>query len=150
LDIGTSSVRASLYDQQANPLPRASVKVTTSFRSTPEGGFEIDPDDGFSKVVSAIDSLLEKTNKLKAEIEYVAPCAFWHSLVGVDAQGRAATAVIPWTDTRSAAQAAALRRRVDEAALHARTGCRIHPTYWPARFCWFAERDRKTFRRVRR
>jgi hypothetical protein len=49
LDIGTSSVRASLYDQQANPLPRASVKVTTSFAQHREGGFEIDPDDGFSK-----------------------------------------------------------------------------------------------------
>src|SRR5688500_10843311 len=76
--------------------------------------------------------------------------ASWHSLVGVDATGRPVTSVLPWSDTRSARQVQSLRERLDERAIHARTGCRLHQTYWPARLRWFAEQDARTFRRVRR
>jgi gluconokinase len=87
---------------------------------------------------------------MRSRVDAVAIAAFWHSLVGVDARGRSITAAIPWSDTRSVQQVEALRARLDERAIHARTGCRIHTTYWPARLRWFAERDPKIFRRVRR
>lgn len=148
MDIGTSSVRASLYDHQANPLPQASVKIPTLFHSTPDGGFEIDADDGLSKVISAIDAVLEKTVKLKADIEFVAPCAFWHSLVGVNARGRPTTKVLGWADTRSRAQTAVLRKRFDEKQIHNRTGARFHSSYWPAKLFWFRKERPDVFEKT--
>jgi gluconokinase len=58
--------------------------------------------------------------------------------------------VIPWSDTRSAREVQSLRGRLDERAIHARTGCRLHSTYWPPRLRWFADREARVFRRVRR
>jgi len=121
-----------------------------AFHSTPEGGFEIDADDAFSKVVSAIDTLLEKTNKLKAEIDLVASSAFWHSFVGVNAKGSPTTKVLGWADTRSRAETAVLRKRFDEVQTHNRTGARFHSSYWPAKLLWFRKEQAEVFEKTAR
>ena len=131
-------------------MPRASVKVPNSFTSTTDGGFENDANEGFSKVVSAIDILLEKTNKLKAEIELVASSAFWHSLVGVNAKGSPTTKVLGWADTRSRAETAVLRKRFDEVQTHNRTGARFHSSYWPAKLLWFRKEQAEVFEKTAR
>ncbi len=145
LDIGTSSVRASLYDQNANPLPRASVKVPTGFISTIDGGSEFDAEKGFAKVVLAIDTVLERTGRRKADIECVASCAFWHSLLGVDAKGKPTTKVLGWADTRSREQTSVLRKSFDESQIHNRTGARFHSSYWPAKLLWFRKEHPDVF-----
>jgi gluconokinase len=58
--------------------------------------------------------------------------------------------VLGWRDTRSAAAAAWLTRRLDELAVQARTGCHLHTSYWPAKLAWLAEAEPETFRRARR
>ncbi len=136
LDIGSSSVRAAVYDADANPIPRASVKIERSFRVTPDGGFEIGTTLAVDQVVSAIDQILEKTNELKGEIAYVASCSFWHSLVGVDAKGNHTPLVLGWADTRSRAFTEVLRKRFDETQIHNRTGARFHSSFWPAKLMW--------------
>ncbi|MBK6751149.1 MAG: gluconokinase [Pyrinomonadaceae bacterium] len=136
LDIGTSSVRAAIYDSDANPIPRASVKIERSFSVTPDGGFEIDTGLAIDQVVATIDQVLEKTNKLKGEIAYVASCSFWHSLVGVDARGDHTPVVLGWADTRGRAFTSVLRKRFDETAIHNRTGARFHSSFWPAKLMW--------------
>ena len=91
LDIGTSSVRAALYDGNAELAPRTSAKIKYSFATTADGGFEIDADVLLGHVVAAIDSALKKSTRISAEIDYIAPCAFWHSLMGVDDRGKPTT-----------------------------------------------------------
>src|SRR5581483_4700833 len=51
---------------------------------------------------------------------------------------RPLTPVITWADTRSAPDALALRRRLDQRALHARTGAPLHPAFFPAKLRWLA------------
>jgi gluconokinase len=43
-----------------------------------------------------------------------------------------------WADSRSAHDAGVLRGALDEEALHARTGCHLHASYWPAKLRWLA------------
>jgi gluconokinase len=148
LDIGTSSIRASLFDENAAALPRANVKIPTSFISTANGGFEIDAKEAFAKVVAAIDAILDKTRNLRGEIEYVAPCAFWHSLVGINAKGRPTTSVLGWADTRSRDYTAVLRKRFDEVEIHNRTGARFHSSYWPAKLLWFRREHPQLFEKT--
>jgi gluconokinase len=52
---------------------------------------------------------------------------FWHSLVAVDEHDRPLTPVLTWRD-----RAAALPPLEPE-AYHRRTGCFLHPAYWPAK-----------------
>ena len=146
IDIGTSSIRATIYGAALRPV-RAGAQVRYRWHTGSDGSVEAVPAALERAVAQAIDTAVAG---VRGPIDAVAIAAFWHSLLGVDAHGRALTAVLPWSDTRSAAQAMSLRERIDERAVHARTGCRIHPTYWPAKLTWFADRDRKTFRRVHR
>lgn len=145
LDIGTSSVRASIYD--ARLRQRQSVQIRYRWRESAGGVVELDPDRLVRLVAQAVDRVLESHRR---PIDAVATAAFWHSLLGIDGSGRALTPLIPWSDLRAAEEADRLRRRWRERSVHARTGCRLHPSYWPAKLAWFERHDPGTFGRVRR
>jgi gluconokinase len=136
LDIGSSSVRASLYDSKANAIRGAFAKVERTFTITSDGGAEIDAEKALSHVVASIDQLLEKTSKIKGEITYVASCSFLHSLIGVDAKGKPTTKVFGWADTRSHEYSSVLKKRFDERVVHNRTGAHLHSSFWPAKLLW--------------
>lgn len=146
IDIGTSSIRAAIYGQGLQPV-RQATQVRYRWRVGSDGSVEAAPATIERAVGQAIDGALDG---VATRVDAVAMAAFWHSLIGVDAKGRPVTSVIPWSDTRSARQVEALRQRLDERAIHTRTGCRLHQTYWPARLRWFAEHEARTFRRARR
>src|SRR6266508_5844108 len=76
------------------------------------------------------------------------PISFWHSLVGVGADGRPTTRVLTWADTRARNAAATLRREVDPVATHARTGCVLHASYLPAKLRWLREHDADAYART--
>jgi gluconokinase len=84
------------------------------------------------------------------DYDAVGVSCFGHSLVALDERGRPLTPILGWRDTRSADAAAWLARRLDTDAVHARTGCHIHTSYWPAKLAWLAQEDPETFRSARR
>ena len=132
LDVGTSGVRAALFDERGNEIARTH---TTNVREGSLGDFaELDADEIVSEVVSTVDVLMAKLPN--ASPKYVAISTFWHSLIGVDAEGNATTPLFTWADTRAAHFARLLRQQFNERELHSRTGCRFHPSYWPAKLLW--------------
>ncbi|MBD0324787.1 MAG: gluconokinase [Pyrinomonadaceae bacterium] len=139
LDISTSSVRAALYDEAGREVPNAEAHLVRELHTTADGGAELDAQEAVEQVVSTIDALLSRDEARRARIELVAVSCFWHSLVGVDTEGRAVTPVLGWADMRAGAWAEELRQQLDERAVHARTGCRFHPSYWPAKLRWLQE-----------
>jgi gluconokinase len=134
LDVGTSSARASLYDLRARALPNRAAHIAYSPRVTPEGGAEFDPNWLLDQVCSAIDAALQ-TNTT-TPIAAVAISTFWHSLLGLAGDGRPLTPLYLWLDARSRAEAARLRQELHEQQVHARTGCVLHWSYWPAKLRW--------------
>ena len=143
LDIGTSSVRAALFDRRGLEVAGTQARVARSFRTTRDGGAEADAAELFEQVVKVIDDALVAGRNLP--VSAVAISCFWHSLVGVAADGRALTAIFGWADTRAAGQAEELRRRLDEREIHARTGCRFHAGYWPAKLLWLRQQQPDLF-----
>jgi gluconokinase len=148
LDIGTSSVRAALYDGNAEVVPRTSTKIEYQFVTTADGGFEIDADVLLGHVVAAIDAVVKKASRLKGEIECVASCAFWHSLMGVDDKGKPTTPVLGWADTRSREHTSVLRERFDENEIHNRTGAHFHSSFWPSKLLWLQSKFPNIFIRT--
>ena len=132
VDVGTSGVRAALFDELGNQIEHA-LAVT---RREPGDFIELDPDALVDEVVSTVDELLARPVAAGMEIEASAISTFWHSLVGVDGEGKATTALLTWADTRAWKAAKELRAEFDEREIHARTGCRFHPSYWPAKLRW--------------
>jgi gluconokinase len=148
LDIGTSSVRAALYDTQGNVLPATMVKNERTLTATEDGGAEIDALEAFAQIEKAIDDVLKKSAKVKGEISHVAASSFWHSLVGVDGRGKPTTKVFGWADTRSAKYVANLRKKFDETEVHNRTGARFHSSFWTAKLFWLRKDYAKIFERT--
>ena len=145
IDIGTSSLRAALYDFEGNVIPETLVKNERVLAATDDGGAEIDAEEAFQQVVSIIDDVLEKSKNVSGKIEYVAACAFWHSLVGVDGRGEPTTKVFGWADTRSREFVKVLRAEFDEDETHKRTGARFHSSYWTAKLLWLRAEFPETF-----
>jgi gluconokinase len=145
IDVGTSSVRAALYDLEGDLLPRSLVANERSLRSTDAGGSEIDADEAVAQVVSVVDDLVKKSIAAKADIVAVASCAFWHSLVGVDTNGRPTTNVLSWADNRSREHVETLRKKLDENIVHNGTGARFHSSFWPAKLLWLRSAEPAVF-----
>jgi gluconokinase len=133
LDIGTSSVRAAIYDSAGNVLPETVVKNSRTVNFTADGGAELIAEDAFAEVVKAVDDVLLKTSD---NVSAVAISTFWHSLVGVDSSGNATTPIYTWAETRPAKYVQKLRDDLVEKAVHNRTGCRFHSSYWTAKLLW--------------
>lgn len=150
LDIGTSSTRAVLYDAATgDALPGATEAVPHEPDATADGGSTLDPDAVVREAVDCARAALAKGD-VTGGVAAVAVCTFWHSIVGVDRDGRALTPILLWSDRRSAPQVQALAEAMDAAAYTQRTGCRLHTSYVPARLRWLAETDPATFRQCAR
>ena len=151
LDMGTSSVRAMLFDAHGRAMPDAEVQLPYAQRKTGDGGVEADADTLLELTISCLTQLLVKADKdTCGRLAGVGISCFWHSLVGVDEGGKALTPVYSWADTRSQAQAEALKSEMDEVEYHARTGCVLHTSYWPAKLRWLRETQPEAFGKVQR
>ncbi len=144
IDVGTSGVRAALFDERGSEVPGAQVR---NRRSAAVSDFaELDPDHLVDEVVKTVDELLTYHFHSAAQIDFIAISAFWHSLIGIDAAGHPTTPVLTWADTRAAKFANQLRNDFNESEIHARTGCRFHPSYWPAKLLWLRTEQTDRFR----
>ncbi|MDE3181671.1 MAG: carbohydrate kinase, partial [Acidobacteriota bacterium] len=76
-------------------------------------------------------------------------CTFWHNVLGVGGDVTPVTPVLHPFDTRAAAAAAELGRRVDGAAQHSRTGCVLHASYLPAKLLWLSTANPQAFNSAR-
>ncbi len=149
LDIGTSSMRAMLFDARANAMDGVEAQTKYEMHTTPDGGVEADADEMFDRAVRAIDEVLARAGKHARQIAAVASDSLASTVLGVDAEGRAVTPIYTWADTRGATQVEELRARFDERAIHQRVGTLFHTSYLPARFLWLARERAEIFRRAR-
>ena len=138
LDIGTSSARALLYDTHGNALPDMQTQMTYQLTTSHEGEASVDADFLVELVAHTIDEVLQKAGALATRIAAVATSTFWHTLLPLDAAGRPLFPLITWEDTRPQRASVELRARLDESAIHRRTGARLHTSYWPAKISWLA------------
>lgn len=152
LDIGTSGVRAALFDERGREIEGASVRVDHwgRWRRGATDFAVFDAETLLEQVAQTLDALFARVYESTTRIELIAISCFWHSLVGVDETGRATTPVFGWADSRAAAAAYQLRSEFDEAKIHSRTGCRLHPSYWPAKLRRLRNEEPETFLATRR
>ena len=148
VDVGSSSVRAELYDASGTREEGTETKLDYALEYTPEGGVAVDADELLDLIVRAIDGTLQRAGE--ASISGVAASTFWHSVIGLDRDGRPTTPVLYWADRRAAGAARELRGGFDEAAVHRRTGCVLHSSYWPAKLLWLSRERTGDFERTER
>lgn len=150
IDIGTSSVRACIYDGNGRPVGGTSFSETYAVTIGPGGLAEMDPDDLLQRVVRCIQRSAANAPRRVRRISAVATSTFWHSILGVGADGRAVTPIYMWMDTRSQREAEEIGDVFGREALHRATGCMVHPSYVPAKLLWVRRNQPSVFRTCRR
>jgi len=150
LDVGSSSARTLLFDFNGRQIDNFGSQVQYRAHTTLDGGWEIEPATLVSIVTQAISAICDQMREKSVRPAAVAVDTFWHSLVGVNAAGTPATAILHPFDTRSAVQAKKLAERIDSRAQHARTGCVLHPSYPPAKLLWLSETQPDAFQATER
>jgi gluconokinase len=148
IDMGTSSVRALLFDGQGREVEAAGGRREVSYHQTADGTAEADPEELFGLLGECVDDALAGAGERRGPIEAVAFSSFLHGMLGVSAEGRPLTPAYSWADTRSAPEAEELSGVLDSEEVRQRTGCPLHPSYYAPKLRWLARTDPETFRQV--
>lgn len=149
LDLGSSSLRAIIYDRLGREVEGTEGRTPSRWRETPDGGVEADPDALVEGTFAAIDQALAGAGRASAEIRAVGISTFWHNIMAVDRDGRPLTPLYSWADERSAGAAEYLRGRLDEEAVRRRTGVVFHPSYPASRLLWLRDAVPDAYRSAR-
>lgn len=147
LDIGSSSIRAMLFDFDAQPILGAVASREHFFDHSAPGASESDARTLRGLVETCIDDLL--MHPRASRIAVVAAASMADTLVGLDERGTPVTPVYTYADTRASETLPELRAKLDAEALHQRTGCVLHPAHKPARLYWLRQTQPDLFAQVK-
>jgi gluconokinase len=147
IDIGTSSTRTALFDLHARRLVDTTAQKPYQLKLTPDGGAVLPPDVVRDATLACLRSTMRNRG---GHVIAVGASCFWHGLLGADESGRALTPIYTWADSRCRTDAAKLRRKFSEHAVHARTGCMLRASFWPAKLVWLRRTRPRLFKRVKR
>ncbi len=155
LDIGTSSVRAIVFDSHGNIVaaPDGSAvdaQIKYAQHTTADGGVEVDADALLLMTVNCLANATIKLGDARTRLAAVGISCFWHSLVGVRADNRALTPLYSWADTRSSDRVPRLKHLFDPLSYHQTTGAELHPCFWPAKLLWLRQNQPDLFRATTR
>jgi gluconokinase len=136
VDIGSSSVKAGLFDSQARSVPGIESTIPHAQTVASDGTSEEDADLIRIAVEQAIDSVVQKTTGLAGDIVGVGFDCMASTVLGVDSNGDAITPVYTYADTRSAQDVDRLRSELNVPIIYDRTGVMQHTSYLPGRIRW--------------
>ncbi len=136
LDLGTSSVRALLFDQAGRAVPGVLARRPSALQVADDGRAELDPDAVVATIGDCLDELAGR-GALDGVTDVAVSCA-WHSVIAADRDGHPLTGALTWADTRAAGMVGEVRGQADTERLHAATGALPHTTYWTVKLPWLA------------
>ncbi len=101
IDIGTSSVKAILFDPDTVGVAAAAQREYPIHKPTPECA-EQNPDDWWNATVEVVNRAVEQAGR--RDVIAIGLCGQMHGTVMLDAQNRSIHPAIIWADQRSAAE----------------------------------------------
>lgn len=138
IDVGTSSVRALLYDASCRIIEPETYfgRTQVALQTDATGMAVFEPLAVPKAVVDVVDSILAKLQGIVDSIDAVAIDTFVSSMIGLGKNFAPLTPLYTYADTRCAKDAQYLRDNYDLSDIHDRNGCMIHSSYLPARLRW--------------
>ena len=150
IDIGTSAVKAGIFDRNARPVAETGVTIPRQQRVEADGTSEEPADAILLATEQALDGVLAAAGRLGLEVAAVAADSMAGTMLGIGDAGLPVTPVYTYADTRSAPDVQELLSDLDVPGIYQRTGCPQHTAYGPARVLWLRRTDPVSASRVRR
>ena len=137
VDVGTTSTKAVLYDQQANVLQ--DFKQGYSLYRDANGMAEQNPDTLVEAVQSVIKQAAQAADLDQGKLLAVSFSSANQSLILLDDKHQPLTRALTWADTRARAVADQLKRTPAGKQLYASTGTPIHPMSPLTKLLWLKQ-----------
>ena len=147
IDVGTSGARATAFDLDGTRL--AEVRRSYPTTSSAPGWAEQDPRDWRTASLAALAGLVRRLGP-RPQVSAIGLTGQCPSVCLVDAKGAAVSSGLIYRDNRATAEAAAIRQRFGEAAIHARTGHLPAAFHIAPKLLWLQEHEPAAFRRAAR
>jgi gluconokinase len=144
LDVGSSSVRALLFDSGGRPMEGYTARLPYEVRTAADGAAEIDPEALVNLAIDCLDEMHRQVQNAGFRVAAVASSVFWHSLCGVDQNNAPTTPLYHLLDTRSSEEVKNVPDR------RTQTGCAPHSSYWPAKLIWLQRTKPDAFQQTAR
>jgi gluconokinase len=148
LDIGTTGCRAVAYDLEGHLVVSAAEDYPLL---TPQAAWaEQDPEVIYQAAMRVTHSAAQQADALGVPICGLSLSSVMHSLMPVDADGRALANMLIWADSRSQKYAEQLGAHFGAEDLYQRSACPLHPMYPLAKVLWFRHERPELFARAAR
>ncbi len=141
IDIGTTSTKSVAFGTNGEPL--GSCNVGYPLVHEQPGWAEQDPEAIFRAVLQSVRGALADGGLRGDQVSGIGISTAMHSLIAMDAGGRALTPSITWADGRSEEQARRIRET--HGSIYLRTGTPIHPMSPLTKLAWLREQRPDVF-----
>lgn len=142
VDIGTTSTKVLCVLSTGTVLAQHQVFYPTHY---PKPGYaEQDATEILNAVIVSLQAVATQINI--HDVKAICFSSAMHSLVTVDASGKALTPLIIWADTRSTAQAKEIKKSALALQLQHQTGTPVHPMSPLCKLIWLRESGTDVFK----
>ncbi|MGM7724508.1 gluconokinase [Metabacillus sp. Hm71] len=138
LDLGTTSVKAVVFQLNGKVISEADIPITTYYPK--RGWVEQNPAEIEQKAVQAVRDALEQANIQKSEALAIGFSSAMHSLICVDENGEPLSQALIWSDGRSSEQAEKLKD-TNGIEIYSKTGLPNHPMSPLSKLLWMKETE---------
>ena len=145
LDIGTTSVKAGVFDATGRQLAADGCEYRLSHPAPDRE--EIAALTWWSSAVTAVRGALARSGADPAAVAAIAVSSQGETVVAVDSHGQPLGPAIVWLDNRATEEARVLQERFGDALVYERTGVpAVNPTWTAAKLLWWRANEPALFR----
>ncbi len=150
IDLGSSSARALLFDDEARLIAGSIRSRRYDFHTDTAGRASAGPAQIRAHIETCLDEVLQHPAARK--IRAVGMASFAGNWLGLDETGEACTPVFTYADTLSRDEIPQLLRKLggDADSYHQAVGCMLHTAYLPAQFAHLLRSNPATEARIKR
>lgn len=135
IDIGTSSMRGILFDEQGEKLAFHQVKYQPEKFS--DGRIEQNPEDWTESLEKVVREIVKKSKEVKKSVDGIVITSQRSAIIPVDSQGQPLMNTIMWQDRRNAKICKALEAQND--IIFKKTGAKINTVFSGSRMTWIRQ-----------
>ncbi len=146
LDVGTSGMKACLYNEGGSLLFTASSEYEASF--TPPSLVEQNPNDWLDAMISTLKELGDYLKAKDMVPEAIAITSQRASVIPVDKKGQPLRDAIMWQDKRTIDICDRMQEKITMKEVYQKTGLRINPYFSLPRILWIKENEENIYKKT--
>lgn len=148
VDIGTTGVRAVAYKAK-QPIAYAMATTEYPLLTDLTGKAEQNANTILASTMEMIKKVIEQVGDEKSYIKAISLSTVLHSFLAIGEDNTPLSNLMTWGDTQSQIYYEEFNDQLDTEKLYHRTGCPLHPMYFPLKMYWFKKQKADVFNKTK-